>query len=43
VKEKKIPKSALSKITDYLSTLKDQDFEDLDISGVIQNIMEEYS
>ncbi len=43
VKEKKIPKSAMNKITEYLSTLKDQDFEDLDISGVIRNIMEEYS
>jgi KaiC/GvpD/RAD55 family RecA-like ATPase len=42
-KEKKIPKSSLAKITSYLNTLKDHDFEDLDISTIIQNIMEEYS
>ncbi|WP_455392014.1 RAD55 family ATPase [[Eubacterium] cellulosolvens] len=42
-KEKKIPKSYLNKIKEYLDTLKDDDFTDLDISTVIQNIMEEYS
>ena len=42
-KEKKIPKSSLKKINDYLETLKDHDFDDLDISTVIQNIMEEYT
>ena len=42
-KEKKIPKNALKKIGDYLDTLKDHDFGELDISTVIQNILEEYS
>lgn len=42
-KEKKMPKSSLKKINDYLETLKDHDFDDLDISMVIQNIMEEYT
>ena len=42
-KEKKIPKNALKKIADYLDTLKDHDFGELDISTVIQNILEEYS
>jgi len=43
VKEKKISKTALKKINNYLETLRDHDFEDMDISSVIQNIMEEYS
>ena len=42
-KEKKIPKDALAKITSYLETLKDHDFNEMDISMVIQNILEEYS
>lgn len=42
-KEKKIPKAALKRINTYLESLKDQDFEDFDISIIIQNILEEYS
>lgn len=43
IKEKKIPKRTINRITKYLESLKDHDFDDLDISMVIQNIMEEYS
>ncbi len=43
IKEKKLPKNIKNMLTNYLESLNDHDFEELDIPKVIQNLMEEYT
>ena len=42
-KENKLTKKSLAMINEYLKSLTDKDFKGLDISTVLQNILEEYS